>query len=728
MSRITKLRPNKKKILTMVAAMAALLFIHRLGYVHGYSSHGNLFKRLDFLPAKPFSSIGLDGDKGRYFLTFNQPVKANLVTDSHLPLFYVDFLGARIEADPFVMNFPHGPAKMVRLTQISDSPEVVRATFFLRRSLCPKLKEIKNGLEISFSDNFGKAENEKVKKSFSLIPPLAEKTEIKISEKAVSQRNNKPLKVSVNNEAPVELIKELARHVKRVVHFRDPVLKQVTLNFEARDPIEAIEKISEALGLVFTEEDGEFWISDSRNPLLRIPESYKVEGVDFSNLSLGDVLRALGQIAEINIVLDESTLDKQNKNVKMYLEKMSIRRAIETLLDRNNLTLDEIDDKTLLVISKKKVRELEGKVVSVYSPQVPLETITSLLDKALSEELKKRHQIQKDLGNLIFIGDKSAVDEVKTIAGSIEKKLLNAGEGTDRKYFQPINTKPEELISLVKEAISENEDVKLAYDKRTDMILLIGSEESTSRTLEIMKKLDKPVTMQALINIRLIEVTRTNLEELGIKLPSTLGTTSDIGNSEAAHFIIPAELVGLLQNTNANTLANPTIRCMDKEESSIDITEQIPIKNTVTEYLPVASASLAARTTDNWTTSETGIKMKVKPLIHTNNEVTMEIDIDQTELVQLVEGHPWTSKRQIKTKVRMKDQETIVIGGLISKKKNKTRKPVPFLSKIPLLRKLIRNVEHRSENEERKELVVLISPKIVPKTDNSVQRISLKKD
>ncbi|MEW6713304.1 MAG: secretin N-terminal domain-containing protein, partial [Candidatus Riflebacteria bacterium] len=383
---------------------------------------------------------------------------------------------------------------------------------------------------------------------------------------------------------------------------------------------------------------------------------------------------------------------------------MSVRRAIETILQSNNLELREIDEKTLMVMTLAKARSFEGKAVKVITTGVPVNTIKNMIEKAVAKEMIERFTIFEDLGNLVLTGDREAVDEIEVLIKNFDEKFIVAGEGLVREYFQPVNTKTDELIALIKEALSENESIKISHDKRTDMLLLIGAKESVKRAVEIVKQLDKPRTRQALIHIRLVEVHRTELEELGIKLPSTLASTDDIGNISRENYVIPAELVGTIEKSKVKTLANPTIRCMDKEEALIDISEQIPVKNTVTEYLPVASASLAARTSDNWTTSDIGIKMNVKPTIHINDEISMDVDIDQTELISLVEGHPWTAKRQIKTKVRIKDRETVVIGGLIRSKKGKTRKPVPILSRIPLIKNLVRAVEHRNENDEKTEL------------------------
>ena len=703
--------------LALASLLIAVALFASLETVTGNSNQSGRFLRLDY--QAPSNSENQESG-GKYYLSFSSDVPAKLVKEGELPLFYLDILGAEIAVNPFLLNFPNGPAKMVRLNQISANPKVVRATFFLRRKLKPELKSTKNGLEVSFVEP--KSDGPTARDSYSLIPPVARK----IAEVKEHQPSNE-LKIHFQKADPVAVIRDLSRRSGKIAHFRDPIIRQTEINLTAADPLDAIERIARNLNLAVSFEDGDIWVSNCGNPLLKIPESFNVEGADLNGLPMGDLLRALGQIAEVNIALDSSMSQEQNRPVQMYLQKMSVRRAIETILQLHDLELREIDDKTLLVIARTRARALEGRAVRVFSPKVPLEGLKTVVEKAMSEEYKGRYSVDEDMGNLVVTGDKEAVDFVQTQLCSIEEKFLQAGEGGLREYFRPLNTKTEELIALVKETMHESDKVKITHDKRTDMILLSGASASVKRALEIVKKLDKPITRQALIHIRLLEIHRTDLEEIGIKLPSTLAATDDIGRITPANYVIPAQLVGSIEKTKAKTLANPTIRCMDKEEATIDISEQIPVKNTVTEYLPVASASLAARTSDNWTTSDIGIKMNVKPEIHLNDEISMEVDIDQTELVQLVEGHPWTAKRQIKTRVRIKDRETVVIGGLIRSKKSNSRKPVPILSKIPILRKLLRNVEHKNENEEKTELVVLITPALVDSDTDELTRISVNK-
>lgn len=713
------------RFLIALAAVAAIYCFTGLVNAYSRSNAGGKFLRLDFVPG----AIEGQGKEqhGRYILSFDGQISAKICKESSIPLFYADILGARIESNPFLMNFERGPVKMARLTQISDEPPVLRATFFLRRPLAPNVKARKNGMEIYFSEPGAKQEDDK-RTSYSLIAPTKKANKaIPVAEKKAASpalvkttASEEPTLVRVTNSDAASILRELARQAGRTIHFRDPVQSRVELDITATDPGEAMHQVAEKIGYAVTLEDGDIWVSRVENPLLRISESDQVEGADLSNLALGDVLRALGQIAEVNIGLDKSMDSAKERKVNIYFQKISVRRAFETLLKVHDLVLTIVDEKTLLVMTLENARQIEGKVVRIMALQVPYEKLTTVVAQTVSSDIQARVKTQEDLGNLILTGDKEAVDIYETAVKSLEGKMLHAGEAFSREYFHPLNTKPEDLITIVNENLDKSENIKITHDKRTDMLLVSGPSSSVVRAIDMIKKLDLDPTRQALIHIRLIEIQRKDLDTMGIRFPDQLVSTDDIANFSASSIVIPANFTAFQDSNRIKTLANPTLRCMDKEEASIDISEQIPIKNTVTNYHAAAAASMSVSTSDNWTTSDVGIKLNVQPFIHKDNEITMKVDVDLTELLSLVEGHPWTAKRNIKTMVRVKDNETVVIGGLIRNKKTTNKRPVPLLSRIPILRRLLKRIEHTEDNEEKGEMVILITPNVV--TSGGVNR------
>ena len=696
-----------RRILAISLAFAVLGLL--LPTAYGLSESVE-FQRLDYVPGK--SGTDKNQKTGRFFFSFSGKVKAKINQDSSVPIFFMDILGAKVKAHPFIMRFPAGPAKLVRLTQISTEPDVIRATFFLREYMAASVQEIKNGLALSFFKSRVSQKNNH-KKAYGLIKPVKKKIQ--------------PLKIQMDNVDPRILFRELARQLGKAVFFRDEIPSKIKIDLKANGPKDAMKQIADKIGAIVTEENNDFWISNKGNPLLHLSDHDVVEGADLTGLELGNVFRVLGHIAELNIVLDRSLDQIKNTPVQMYLQKMSIRKAFETLLKLHDLTFKSVDENTLLILTQESERKKSDKVVKVIPAQTPVEKLKELVMESVAKHVAERVTIKEDLGNIVLVGDKDAVEQVQTILNSIDHKLLEAGEASVRRIFQPINTPPDDLVKLVTDSISETEKVKVSVDKRTDRLVVNGAISSVKRTLKFLKELDKPQTRQALIHIRLIELQNTDLDTLGIQFPNKLISADNVNSFDPSSIVLPADFTGFKENSKVKTLANPTLRCMDKEEATIDISEQIPIKNTSTEYLPVASASLAARTTDNWTTEEVGIKLSVKPLIHDDNEITMDLDVDLTELLELIEGHPKTAKRAIKTKVRVKDRETVVIGGLIRRRKADARRPVPIVNRIPLLRRLFKSMARKEITEEKGEMIILITPRVVNSRGLVEKRLPMKK-
>ncbi|HNV69151.1 MAG TPA: hypothetical protein PKO06_05590 [Candidatus Ozemobacteraceae bacterium] len=706
--------------LWLVAGLLLLAMFTRV--VNSGTVVGRSFQRLDLAPAG--SQISGGADLGGFLLTFTGPVEAQVVRDPDIPLAYVDILGGKLEVSPVLMPFPNGPARLVRLHQTQAQPPVVRATFFLRQRATPLLVPAAQGLMIGFSSK-GSAPSlpspaDRITQTADgrpvPFPPMAPgtrawRTPAPVAASEETARAPASIHLDVKGADVSTLLQELARQSGMSLHFRDPFTGQIDLKVSGVAPLEAMSQIMTRVGGTLTIEDREIWISRRDNPLLSFADDQFIEKANLQGLAVGDVLRALGQMGDLNIVLDRSVGQIKDQPVDVLFQKQTYRRAFETLLNLYELDIRPVDSRTLLVLTKDAARTLAGRVVRIFPLNLPFTKMKDLIDRSLSEDQKKRVTIQEDLGNLVAVGDHEVMSALETQVKSLEGKMERAGEGVVRVMFHPVNTKPADLVKLVETALGDGNKPQMIVDERTDAIVIVGPKILMERAMSLLRNLDKTATRQAIIQVKLLEISRRDLNKLGVRLGADKIGVADI--TQWTHTAIPADFIDSRDLTNARTLANPTVRCMDKQEAKIDISEQIPVKNTVTEYLPIASASLAARTSDNWTTTDVGIKLTLKPFIHQNRELSMEVNVDQTEVISFVEGRPWTSKRNIQTQVRMKDRETVVIGGLIKRKRSDNEKPLPIVSRIPFLKRWFKRVEFKDRTHEESEMVVLITPRVI---------------
>jgi len=109
------------------------------------------------------------------------------------------------------------------------------------------------------------------------------------------------------------------------------------------------------------------------------------------------------------------------------------------------------------------------------------------------------------------------------------------------------------------------------------------------------------------------------------------------------------------------------------------------------------------------------VKLRVTPLTGGGGEITLNIDPAGTEVSNVSEvdprtGLPVLSTRQAGTTVRVKDHETVMIGGLMQRQTEDRTTKIPVLGDLPLVGALFRSHSRSTVNSD---LVVFITPHIL---------------
>jgi len=158
----------------------------------------------------------------------------------------------------------------------------------------------------------------------------------------------------------------------------------------------------------------------------------------------------------------------------------------------------------------------------------------------------------------------------------------------------------------------------------------------------------------------------------------------------------------LVHDGKVNIRANPRVATLEgqratiligKEQYYVIITGIPPYSYGQLERIPV------------------GVSLSIVPYISENNEITVEIQPEVSDVVGTgATGLPVVSKRAVVTKVRVKDGETIVIGGLLQKNETLSQRKVPLLGDIPILGYLFSRTD---KTVDEVETVVFITPHIL---------------
>jgi general secretion pathway protein D len=171
---------------------------------------------------------------------------------------------------------------------------------------------------------------------------------------------------------------------------------------------------------------------------------------------------------------------------------------------------------------------------------------------------------------------------------------------------------------------------------------------------------------------------------------------------------LQAALRALNSSQNANILSTPTIVAIDNEEASLLVGQNVP-------FITGQSTSSASSTADPFTTIERqdiGISLVVTPRINQGDSITLEIQQKTETIAPSVDiaSDIITNKREIITKALIKDDQVLVLGGLISDEETEVREKVPFLGDIPLLGRLFSST---GTNHSKTNLMVFIHPTIL---------------
>ena len=180
----------------------------------------------------------------------------------------------------------------------------------------------------------------------------------------------------------------------------------------------------------------------------------------------------------------------------------------------------------------------------------------------------------------------------------------------------------------------------------------------------------------------------------------------------------------LIENSKARVLANPKIMITNGQESVIDLTQDY-VEKVTQEYLTTTANGDGATGTaqkDYTIGEDLGIKVTLTPFISPEGYVTLNINPEYSTIAGQVMTQSEVSgatdiaatllsRRNLDLKnVRIKDGETLIIGGLIQETESKVVRKIPFLGDLPLVGSVFRST---STTKAKNELVIMITPKII---------------
>ena len=196
--------------------------------------------------------------------------------------------------------------------------------------------------------------------------------------------------------------------------------------------------------------------------------------------------------------------------------------------------------------------------------------------------------------------------------------------------------------------------------------------------------------------------------------PIPLSQLGHISTSDYSITNLPgATFEAMLSDSTTRVLQAPQIRATHNAKSSIKIGEKIPIATGSFQSAVGAVGSLPAANTQ-FTFMDVGVTMEITPQVHDNNEVSMTVDLDVSQVLDRIDvggvSQPEVADNKVTAQIRLREGEVNLIGGIIQDTNRKSITGLPGLAKIPVFGRLFGGED---TEKNRTELVIALIPHII---------------
>ena len=160
-------------------------------------------------------------------------------------------------------------------------------------------------------------------------------------------------------------------------------------------------------------------------------------------------------------------------------------------------------------------------------------------------------------------------------------------------------------------------------------------------------------------------------------------------------------------------LSQPRILTSENQKAQIKVGQQQPVVNAETNMGVDASQVPIQQTTVDW--KEIGIDLNITPRVNSKRDVTLDLEMTITSILRTLtvgnwDDYPVIGQRIVKNSSTVKDNQLLIIGGLLKDEKITSRVQVPFFGDIPFIGQMFATYE---EKVEQTELLFIIIPRVI---------------
>jgi general secretion pathway protein D len=265
----------------------------------------------------------------------------------------------------------------------------------------------------------------------------------------------------------------------------------------------------------------------------------------------------------------------------------------------------------------------------------------------------------------------------------------------------------------------------------TNALTIKDTPERIAAASRVVSAIDK-ARPEVIIDVELLEVDRTRLQEYGLQFASpgnpptgingtvsiptdstgtiSLGALKNLTSSDLLFSGLPTLYYRLLKSdTNTRILANPQLRTADGMPAHAGFGQQVPVP--VTTFAPIATGGQPQQPITSFNYQNIGVNIDITPRTHHDDDVSLSLKIGVTSISGSgFGGLPTFGNREVSTIIRLRDGETNMLAGLIRDDERRSLDGIPGLSDIPLLGRLF---AHNQKTTEQSDIILTLTPHII---------------
>jgi type II secretory pathway component GspD/PulD (secretin) len=384
---------------------------------------------------------------------------------------------------------------------------------------------------------------------------------------------------------------------------------------------------------------------------------------------LPGILSLLAKESGYNIVTDPNV--SQQDKITIHLDNVPIEQAINLVVRAVGLSYEVIGNSFLVAESKKLKEE-----VGISSYVLNLKYANALEVQSMLKDITKQVQVDTSGNKLIINASPKRIAEIEDMLVQIDVPAIQIMLET----------------RLIEVSVDAEEQLGLDWSKLASYTNILSENATPTSASTGVPGAATSGTLP----------TTNTFEKLTWKSWADQTIVPRYFSRQLTAFNLTLDL--LLRDNKAEILANSRLTTLNGRQASIDLLDIVP-------YI-LSSGGVGGQVQVQ--KEEVGIKLQVLPAVNTDGYITVKVDPEVSSIFEFIgpdKNIPRVKSRKSSTTIRVKNGESIIIGGLLSRDKKKTTYRFPVLHRIPWLGKKL--FTSHNTVERKTELIIQITPHIV---------------